>query len=312
MISTTDSLQLSYIKEVEAGVTPASPALKKLRNTGESFAYAITKKQSDEIDGLGNVKDLIPVSAQASGGFNFELSYGTYDDIFESVMGGAWAADVLKNGQTVKPLTFEKRFFTGISNDEETYAYLRYRGMVGNTMSLEFASNEIIKGSCDFLGRSSEVGTSIIASATYIPPTSAQVLSAASHMGTLTFGSFASPKLLSASLEMNHNTKGAGVIGSTDFADIQYGEFSLTGTLAAYFEDADMYNAYLESTSLGLSITVGSGSGSKYKFEIPALKLSDCQVVAGSKNDFLVANMPFQALYSPTNACTLIITRAVA
>lgn len=313
MFAKSDSMQLAYIKETAIGVVPATPAFQKFRKTGESLGYAITTKASEEITGDGNVADLIPVAANTNGGINFELSYGAYDDLIASVMGGAWDTNVIKNGSDVMPLTFEKRFYHGKDDsDGPKYTFFRYNGMVGNTMDMKISANDVITGSFDFLGMKSSSDDEIITGATYVDTTSGDVLSASDHVGTLTFGSFSSAKLLSVDLNANHNTAGAGAIGSRDYADISHGEFALTGTIEAYFDDMQLYAAYVNATSLSLSLVLGKTTGSKYKIEIPKLKLSDCKIVAGSKNQYVMASMPFQGLLDATSGCTMKITRGVA
>ena len=75
----TNDAQLSYIEETTFGTTPSS-ALTDLRITSESFGHNITNTQSNEIRSDRQVTDLIQVDAEAAGGYNFELSYGTPPD----------------------------------------------------------------------------------------------------------------------------------------------------------------------------------------------------------------------------------------
>lgn len=313
MFAKSDNVQLAYIKETVLGTTPTTPAFQRLRKTGESLGYAVTTKASEEITGDGNVTDLIPVAASTNGGITFEMSYGAYDDLFASVMGAGWDTNVLKNGQDVMPLTLEKRFYHGLSAaDAARYSYFRYMGMVGNTMEIKISANDVITGSFDFLGMKSASAEAIIEGATYTDPPTEEILSASDHVGTLSFGSFSNANLLSVTLNVNHNAMGAGKIGSRDFADISYGEFTLTGTIEVYFDEMSMYDAYVNAESLSLSLTLGKLANRKYKFEMPKIKLSDCKIVAGSKNQYAVASMPFQGLFDATEACTFKITKGVA
>ena len=100
MFAMSDGSQLGYIKEATWGTTPAKPAWQILRLTGESFKIARETKQSAEITPERNVSDLIHIGGGAEGGFNFELSYGAYDDIFAAMLYGAWDDNVLVNGVT--------------------------------------------------------------------------------------------------------------------------------------------------------------------------------------------------------------------
>lgn len=312
-----DTTQLAYIKETAWGTTPTTPVFTKLRLTGESFAYNPETVVSSELNPNRDVSDVILTSAGASGGFNFELSYGTYDDIIASLFHNDWETNTIKNGIKQIPLTFEKRFYRGqdSSGDTELYDYFRFTGMVANTMSLSIAANSIITGSFDFMGKGATSDDEIITGATYNEAGTTPVLSASHDVGTLTLtgagDSDYSPKIMSVSLDVNNNLQGAGVVGSVDYANIGAGSFNVSGSLELYYENLDMYAAFLAGTELKLSLTLGKTSGSKYTIEIPRLKLSSCNIIAEGQNSYVMCSSEFQGLKDSTLGATMKITRAV-
>ena len=308
MFAMADGTQLSFIKEAVWGTTPATPAWQIGRMTGESLKITRETKQSSEITPARNVSDLIHVGGGAEGGFNFELSYGAYDDIFASMLYGEWVDNVLKNGVTQSSLSFEKKFLVDVA----TYNYFRYTGMVPNTMSLSISAGEIITGSFDFMGKGGTVAAAAIASSTYLDAAAENVLSASSHVGALSLGSFATAKILKVDLSASNNLQTARVIGSLDNADIGAGLFNVSGSVEIYFEDKTVYEAYLNATEMALSVTMGITTAEKYTIELPRIKFSDGEVVASGQNGYVMANMSFQALGDPTEECTMKITRAVA
>ena len=227
MFAMADGTQLSFIKEAVWGTTPATPAWQIGRMTGESLKITRETKQSSEITPARNVSDLIHVGGGAEGGFNFELSYGAYDDIFASMLYGEWVDNVLKNGVTQSSLSFEKKFLVDVA----TYNYFRYTGMVPNTISLSISAGEIITGSFDFMGKGGTVAAAAIASSTYLDAAAENVLSASSHVGALSLGSFATAKILKVDLSASNNLQTARVIGSLDNADIGAGLFNVSGSV---------------------------------------------------------------------------------
>lgn len=313
-----DTTQLAYIKETAWGTTPTTPVFTKLRLTGESFAYNPETVVSSELNPNRDVSDVILTSAGASGGFNFELSYGTFDDILASLLYADWSTNVLVNGTKQNPLTFEKRFYRGKDSDGSTdlFDFLRFTGMVANTMNLSISANEIITGSFDFMGKGATSDDEIITGATYNEAGTAPVLSASHDVGTLTLTGAGdtgySPKIMSVSLDVNNNLQGAGVVGSVDYANIGAGSFNVSGSLELYYENLDMYAAFLAGTELKLSLTLGKTSGSKYTIEIPRLKLSSCNVVAEGQNSYVMCSSEFQGLKDSTLGATMKITRAVS
>ncbi|MCP3684778.1 MAG: hypothetical protein GY861_19085 [bacterium] len=90
----TNRVQISYLEEATWGVTPSS-ALTDMRYTSEDFIYNVANITSEEIRSDRNVTDMIQTGADPSGGFNFELSFGSPADVFwESALFGEFTADV--------------------------------------------------------------------------------------------------------------------------------------------------------------------------------------------------------------------------
>ncbi|MBN8958581.1 MAG: phage tail protein [Rhizobiales bacterium] len=104
----------AYVAESAWGTTPTTPVFKVLRTTGGNIRNNKTTKKSNEIQADRNVRDEFMTALGASGSYNFELSYASFDDIFESVLAGTWATDVLKNGATRKYFTFEETLASAI------------------------------------------------------------------------------------------------------------------------------------------------------------------------------------------------------
>lgn len=85
-IATANQTTLSYIKEVTAGVTPATPAMQLLRMTGESLQSNLTTTSSEEIRDDRATSDLLPTDSSVSGDINGEMSGLTYDDFMEAAL----------------------------------------------------------------------------------------------------------------------------------------------------------------------------------------------------------------------------------
>ena len=102
-IGTSNQTQISYIKEVTAGVTPANPAMKILRMTGESLQGSNSTTVSDEIRSDRSIADLILTDQSVAGDVMGELSGATYDDFFESALFAdqTWAASTVTAKTTI-------------------------------------------------------------------------------------------------------------------------------------------------------------------------------------------------------------------
>lgn len=83
---------LYAIAEATYGTTPATPAFKKIRHTGTTLALAKGLMVSEEIRDDRQISDARHGTKQTGGDISGELTYGTYDEFMEAVLGGTWAA----------------------------------------------------------------------------------------------------------------------------------------------------------------------------------------------------------------------------
>jgi hypothetical protein len=81
---------LYFGEEVTWG-TLATCTFQELRFTGESFAYNITNITSTEIRSDRQITDLIQTDADVTGGFNFELSYDSFNEMLEGALWSDWS-----------------------------------------------------------------------------------------------------------------------------------------------------------------------------------------------------------------------------
>lgn len=77
------------VEETVFGTTPATPAFIDSRYTSESVNYAITNITSNEIRSDRMTSDLVQTEADVSGAIDFELSYGSFDDMFTHALGSS-------------------------------------------------------------------------------------------------------------------------------------------------------------------------------------------------------------------------------
>jgi len=94
-IGTSNQTKLSFIKEVTAGTTPASPALQLLRFTGESLQGSNETTTSEEIRDDRATSDLVLTDQSVSGDINVELSGVAFDEFFEAALftDASWTTD---------------------------------------------------------------------------------------------------------------------------------------------------------------------------------------------------------------------------
>jgi hypothetical protein len=90
-LADTSRLQVRYIAETAFGVIPVVGNPSNLRVTGESLDFTIGGDSSKEIRADRQKSGFNQLSASASGGLNFELSYVEFDPLMEAALMGTWA-----------------------------------------------------------------------------------------------------------------------------------------------------------------------------------------------------------------------------
>lgn len=91
-MSESNRVSLRYIEENVWGTLPDTPTMQALRHTNQSLSHNIGSQGSNEIRADRNTADSTPTNKQSGGGFDFELSPGTFDDlILGALCNDAWA-----------------------------------------------------------------------------------------------------------------------------------------------------------------------------------------------------------------------------
>lgn len=88
--ASADRVQLAYTPEVTPGVTPANGISRKLRMTGESLAFDLTKTPDSEITADAQPTSSTTTNASAAGDINLHVQYAEYDPLIAGVLRSAW------------------------------------------------------------------------------------------------------------------------------------------------------------------------------------------------------------------------------
>jgi hypothetical protein len=115
-MSSTSRVAIRYTPELVKGTTPSSPAYQTIRRVGfPNFDYKSLTVESEEVRSDGQVSDRIQVGKEASGEFDSELSFGTYDELLAGVLLSSWT-----NTPTLVNVTADS-VITGVTDSSDTY-----------------------------------------------------------------------------------------------------------------------------------------------------------------------------------------------
>ena len=295
------------IQEEVAWNTAVTANMVRARFTGESLVPEVENIVSNELRSDRMVSDLIQVSRQNSGGFDFELSYSTFDLLLEGALFGDWTTDVLKQGIIEHYYSIEKAH-------EDIDEYFLFSGMMVNEFNLTLATSAIATGSFGFLGGTATLGqatnatTLTAANSNSIMNCMGNVASLmeATYGGTLT--AFTGVYVQELSIAIANNLRPVMAIGSNVMQEVAVGKADITGTLNAYFTSDRLFDKFLAGNSVAIQFQITDDTNS-YTVLIPKVKFETESIPASGQDQDVIENLTWRAIRDSVTDTMLQITR---
>lgn len=296
---------LSYVAEVTFGTTPATPSMKGLRVTGSTLELGKEGFPSEELREDRQIADFRHGYRTATGDINIELSHGGFDDLLEAVLGGSWstelapAAQSVKAGVAARSFSIERRF-TDIGQ------YQVFTGCAVNTLNLSVAPNAIVTGSFGIIGKDMSA-SAVTLGAPAAPPANGPM---DSFSGSLSEGGAPIAIVTGIELTLDNGLTPAQVVGSDSTPVLVPGRSNATGTMTAYFENADLLNKFVGENESSLDFQLADPDGVNYlKFTLPRIKYTGASLPVEGQ-EAIAISLPFQALYDATAQSNIMIERS--
>lgn len=300
-----------YVAEVSWGVTPATPALKLLRMTGESLNANIQTAVSQEIRPDRDIQDIAKIGSDAGGGVDFELSYGSFDDMLEAAMCNTWVVDgvdtdkyTIVNGVVEKSFSIQKRF-------ADVARYMLFTGARVNTLSLRVEPGKIVTGSLGFMCKAGTPAAAGVTGATYPAGNTNTPMNGSAGVTLNQIDAAAIPGgLMNFSLNINNNLRAQDAIGTDSAQAIVQGSFEATGDFEVYFADGTLYDKFDNQTPFATQIKIAeSGATKEIWIDLPRAKFETGEVVARGTNTDVMFKATYRALYDSVTAGSVKLTR---
>lgn len=110
-MSDTNRVQLAIVAETTLGAQRTGVPLQIIRYTGESLKYDMGTATSNEIRQDRQVTGIRKMSGGMSGDINFELSFGSYDTLFQMLLqAAAWSTPVSVSAATISGSAVDNSF----------------------------------------------------------------------------------------------------------------------------------------------------------------------------------------------------------
>ncbi len=307
-MASSDLTVLRYVAESTIGVTPATPALKQIRFTGESLNFNIENTVSAEIRPDRVESDLVQTSAAASGDVNFELSYGTFDDFLEAALCGAWTTNVLENGAVRKQFTIQKHF-----QDMTVPQFHNFKGACIEGFNLKMEIGKIVEGAFNVMAFGTTVATAQIAGATFPAVSDTTPMNAVTNVQDFSIDGVPYTGCISSlGIDVKNNIRAIMCIGSLQARDMKLGTLQITGDMEMYFNEGTNYANFVAGTEFAFSFNLVDEDANTYAIEVPRAKFETAEVVAGGKNSDVMFSAKWRALYDSTDDRVIQITRTPA
>lgn len=304
---------MRFIREVTRGTTPDTPVFTPIRNNGTTLGLSKTSLQSEEIRDDRQIVDFRHGSYQVGGDINFDLSYGSFDDLLEAVLCGTWAPDTpsagtdqLTVGLTRRYHTIERYFGDILEADKPFH---RFTGCELSSMSLQINADAIVKGTFSVLGAGMSTDTVIITGATYSDPTTTSPFD--SFTGALSEGGSALAVITEIQLNLDNGLNPRFVVGSKESIQPSIARSNCSGQITAFFEDSTLLDKFINETESSIVFSLVDLAGNTYRFNLPRVKYTGGQPDVSGEGP-ITLSMPFQALYDATDGSNFIIERTPA
>jgi hypothetical protein len=309
----SSQVRSAYVAETVPGTTPASPAFTTLHQALRMAASPAPIEASSLIGGgarMGVGISGIPVTGELP---QSELVYGVYDTLIETLLQGAWTANVLKDGKLAKTVTVENTLPAGVGG---TATMLRFRGveMLSGRIMLQSGAAAMISGSFGGMG-SDPATTSALATSTYTNPTFFDPLSSGVDVGTITMAGYTLDCIQSLDMDLTFaNRDPQAKISSDDLCGYTRGDFRPTLTATIYTEAnfLAMYNAARLRTTAQFAVTVPIGSVTNKKYTVLFPKCRFGAHTIDMSGATVLQRVPILPLYDTVTGCVMQVTRNVA
>jgi len=205
---------------------------------------------------------------------------------------------MVRNGVEKKSYSIEQAF-TDINQ------FFIFRGQRLSSMSLEVSAGAIATGSFSFMGsETARAGTTFATAIT--PATTSPVVNGTSNVGSIIEdGVTLSTALQSISINVDNGLRNQQAVSHKFPAGIGYGRQTVSGSLTAYFETAQLYDKFLNHETTSLSFDFADADGNRLRITLPKVYFSsDSPAPTGIDQD-VMESIEFTAVFDATTNCQI-------
>ena len=294
---------LSYVEQTNFDTIPTTPTLIDLPFSTQNLDLTKTILEGTDIQADRMPRHTRHGVRTASGDIVAMFRKGDYDPFLESALFSSFSSDVLKVGVTPKYFYIEDRL-TDINQ------FRTFSGMSVSSMNMSIQSDQRLQVTFSMFGKDFGSSTSSIGTG-YTPISTNEPMDGNVGSSSVAIGdvgsSVATGIVTGIDFTVDNSQESQFRLGSNVSKCLAYGRANITGTITAYFEDADLINRFDNETLTEISVTVDDSTGTNpYTFLFPSCKLNGAPVPLENEQTRFFT-IPFVALYDATENSNLTI-----
>jgi hypothetical protein len=208
----------------------------------------------------------------------------------------------ITNGTTKRSFTFEKDY------TDLTSTLAVYTGMMIDRLSLDIAAEAIITATFGLMGKDADSKTSSLVTGTPQPADEYDVMAAVDEVYAV-MENLTSIDVTAITLELTNNLRAMMQVGDVGPVDEGAGKVGVSGTVQMYFETSTIMDKYIDQTATQVAFILEDAAGNAYVVDMPQIRYTSGERVAGGENTDIIANMGFSAYRDETEGVTIRIAK---
>lgn len=286
--------KLYLVREAVRGTTPPNPALISIRHTGTTLALTKDSFKSAEIAADRNLKDFRHGNHNVSGDISFELSYGNFEHILESLLMGTFAASKLTVGNTRRSYSAVRNFSDQAGGDKPFHIFT---GIEFDKFSLKIVAGKIVTASVSVIGKGVSYNATAPAGSAFIPALETSVMDG--FTGSATIDGIGG-NMTEIALNIENALSPNFVLFSNQSTLPSKDTCMISGEIGVRFDNSLMLEKFLaeEFVPIVITLTDNAEDPNSLIITLPKVSLTGGQPdIAGAGQ--VALKIPFQAVYDP-------------
>ena len=284
-----------YWIETTAGETPNAPG-QILRTTGGMVLPQQDTEESGELRPDLRRAGIVRVGQMVQGsGIPFELSYDTFNDIFRGMLLADWQADTpavgserLEDDTDDVTFTFEAEML-GMT----TPVYIGGRGCIITGLNLSIATQAIVTGTFDFVGRLPYQATTPGGDGT-TAATTTQQFNSTDLVEEISVGGSPASDMVGMEISISRGSPDPKwTIGNLNPQGFQKSSLNVQVSVERYFEDNSFLESYLAFGERQLGVTFADEATNNLVLNFPRALPDDGYDLSRGRDEFALESVPF-------------------